>query len=244
MWLTQLRSLEHFHDKTVDLDVNGHTISVKLNIISFNTGVNAGAVRIGLGALRQWWSVGDNIKKLNQLTTEAIELLPPRSNEAKEIQALLNDIKQLTRTPFSYLKVGNQYELAAKIEILSNRLEDLNQKYPHLQHVTAAMNCMSAKDRTGIAVAVAYTFEEMKNHYGKYPTSKEMQENPELQNKFVHIYVKMLKEYGGLDITKMNTDVDGYKVGKEALLYPNATAWKAYPNAYEIISGLASTTGS
>ncbi|MFA6915157.1 MAG: hypothetical protein WC222_02060 [Parachlamydiales bacterium] len=254
MWRSQFNALQSFHNQPPQsLSLGGVNIFVKYNISSFNTGVNAGANKYALGTLEQWWKARDSIKNIN-LTTDSIarrlearlstggEAKKPESEsdreDLNEIRSLQKDINRLTRTPLSYLGNGNQYELAAKIEVLSNRLADVIKKYPDdvkpsdpkkphvkVDGITALVNCMSAKDRTGIEVAVAFTFEQMRNEMGHYPTTEEMK-RPENQERFVEIYIQMLKEYGGEEVTEINTGTGGYKVTEDAMLYPNAKAWK------------------
>lgn len=175
--------------------------------------------------------------------TKPKSLSKPQSEAAKadlaEIRALQKDINRLSRTPFSYLGNGNQYELASKIQILANRLADIIKLYPEdapppegskkphvkIDGIVAMANCMSAKDRTGIEVACAFTFEQMKNEMGHYPSTEEMKKT-ENQERFVEIYIQMLKKYGGKEVTEINTNAPGYKVTDDAMLYPNAKAWK------------------
>lgn len=253
MWKQQLEILEELSDNPQTLTIDGKTITVKFDIIAFNTGVNAGAKAAGMGVLEEWRSVGKNMGKLDKLIKGMVgELEKPENlskisnpKELTDINDLFSDVKALAENPFSRIWADNPHEMAAKLIILGNRLNDLVKEHPELKNkyggIIAAVNCMSGKDRTGIAVATAHTFEEMRNRLGRYPTTEEMKK-PEMQDMFVEIYKQMLVQYGGLEITQTNTDVEGFKVGKEAMLYPKSKAWKK--GDFEEIIRLAKLTNA
>lgn len=243
MWKSQLEAF-NYYDAVKDFKLvtkDGKEIAVEFDILPFNTGVNAGAVKAGLGAFEQWKNVKTKVARLEKMAKDlkAADL----DGDHSDIDRLLKDVKVLTRTPISYLRHQNQYELGAKLEILGNRLEELAGYGKAYDSVVSMLNCMSAKDRTGVELAVAYTFEEMRKQLDHYPSVKEM-EDPKNQDEFVHIFVKMLQEYGGMDIGEINTNARGYKVGKEVIVYPNAKAWEDYPGIYQMLVGMANTAGA
>ncbi len=214
LWRAQKEALDSFQGQTIEIEIDNKKIKVELDIISLNTGVNIGAV-LGMGSLEQWESVATAVHRLGKICE--------RFPDDPEIQSLLKDAKRLCRTPISYLTTGNQHELAAKVQLLTNELSK-KLKETGNSGIISLINCMSGKDRTGICIATIFTFMEMKKILGHIPTTEEMAK-PENQDLFVRIYKQMLAKYGGLEITKLNTGAYGYKVGKEAMLYPNSKEW-------------------
>ncbi|KIC71288.1 hypothetical protein DB44_DZ00010 [Candidatus Protochlamydia amoebophila] len=132
--------------------------------------------------------------------------------ERAKLQSLLDDITFLMESPKAYLDGDNQYEIGAKIINLSNGMDNIQ------KGTKCAFNCMSGKDRTGMMDGVAKTFAIMNEINGKFPSHEELKSDPEVRKQFREIFVPIMKEMGGLDITRINTGATGYKVGKEAKL--------------------------
>ena len=139
------------------------------------------------------------------------------------------DIEILMKSSNAYLK-DNQYELAAKIILLSNKMDGSGS-------TKCAFNCMSGKDRTGILDGVVRTFAVMIHQDGKVPSHDDLMNNPAVREKFTSILKPMLLEMGGLDVVEVNTGVRGYKVGKEAMLGLSSEDFLA-------VCGLSKTTAS
>lgn len=268
MWRSQYEALKEYNGVR-EITLGGHALKVDFKTTSFNTGVNAGANRFALGTLEQWKTVQAEKRQLDSLTNPAIALLKSKkkalsdkygslgaeqikelqiiSSQLRDLENLQKDIHRLTRTPFSYLGNGNQYELAAKMEILGNRLADLVKAYPKddlgIDGIMVFVNCMSAKDRTGAEVACAFTFEVMRERLGHYPTTEEMRKSG-MQDIFVRTYKEMLEKYGGDKVTEINVGTGGLKVTKDVLLYPNSKAWGNKEESLAFIQKLSGTAGA
>ena len=79
---------------------------------------------------------------------------------------------------------------------------------------------MSGKDRTNCLDSMIKAFAIMAGRNdGKYHTSKEIKNDPQIAAEFKEVFMQLLMEGGGLEITALNTDVKGYKVGSEIRLF-------------------------
>jgi phosphatidylinositol-4,5-bisphosphate 4-phosphatase len=137
----------------------------------------------------------------------------------------------------AYLAGGNQYEIGAKILNLTHLMNQV------AGGTEGAFNCMSGKDRTGVMDAVARTFAVMRQLNGKFPihaelTYAELTYNEEIKKQFREIFSQMLQEYGGLEVTEINTGAMGFKVGGEANLYG------LEKEIFKAIQGLSKTTNA
>lgn len=138
-------------------------------------------------------------------------------------KALMTDIEDLMANKKAYLQGDNQYELGAKILNLSNvmdqTIDSINKgKKPkeQLSGFKCAFNCMSGKDRTGFMDVVAKSFAIMAEVNGKYPLHQELLKNAKLRDQLVRILQTVILEKGNLEITEINTDIKGFKLGNEA----------------------------
>lgn len=207
----QQKALAHFQENPLEFTIGGQTIKVELKIASFNFGVNAGAVKAGLGTRNQHTK---NLKALGQLKTQYEASINRQENKesrtAIEAKKLFDAIEYLMKTSTAYLG-ANQYELGAKILLLSSMM-DVNGS------TKCAINCMSGKDRTGIMEGVAKTLAIMYDINQTIPTHEDLLHDAGVRAQFVRILKPMLLEMGGFEVVGYNTDVRGYKVGKEAML--------------------------
>ncbi len=209
----QISALQSYAEQNKSIDIDGYAIGVNLNINTFNFGVNAGAVKIGFGTINQSL---ENKKAFQGLKAQAEALINNEKigllEERAKLQSLLDDITFLMESPKAYLDGDNQYEIGAKIINLSNGMDNIQ------KGTKCAFNCMSGKDRTGMMDGVAKAFAIMNEINGKFPSHEELKSDPEVRKQFQEIFVPIMKEMGGLDITRINTGATGYKVGKEAKL--------------------------
>lgn len=204
-----------------EFQIGDKTVFVQVNPMPFNYGVNAGAVgaikpllKKKLGLDRQHVLNKESFKKLearvgNFLTDDR---LAPSQRE--HVQVLWKDIQEMSKTKSSYLKGGNQYELGAKLLILSNLLNRTD------QGSKCAFNCKSGKDRTGEMDAMVKAFALIGDRYGgRIPTSQEFRTSEALRAEFLETLVTLLKEGGGLEWASLNTGVRGYKLSEEAKVW-------------------------
>jgi len=203
-----------------EFKIGNETVFVEVNPMPFNYGVNAGAVgeikpllNKKLGLDRQHTLNQESFKKLEGRVNNflADESLAPGQKES--LNSLWKDIQEMGKTKSSYLDGGNQYELGAKLLILSNLLNRTN------QGSKCAFNCKSGKDRTGEMDSMVKAFVLLGDKYGKIPTNQEFRQSEPLREEFVETLVTLLKEGGGLDLADMNTGVRGYKLSNEAKVW-------------------------
>lgn len=216
MWDDQREALSAMNGKPTSIKIGDKWISVTPKIHAFNFGVNKGAVKFGLGAIKQYFQNRRAIRALEKSTSQLLKIneedSPDISLLKKRTLPLLQDIQRLTRTPWSYLGNGNQYEVGAKLVCLANMLDKIQGGY------TGTINCKSAKDRTQILDAVAKTFMTMYEKNGTFPSSEELKTDENLRKQFKEIFATMVKESGGLEITEINTGALGLKVDEMILL--------------------------
>jgi len=145
---------------------------------------------------------------------------------SQNIKILAKDIYLMLKDKKAYLQGNNQYEIAAKILLLNYTIEQIS-----------AFNCMSGKDRTNILDSMVKAFAIMATrNKGKYHTMEELKTNPQLNKQFKEVFVKLLLEGGGLEITELNTGAKGYKVGPEIRIFGMSL------NEYLKAKGLSATT--
>lgn len=158
-----------------------------------------------------------------QLKNRREDLITQNSNA----QLIINEIKLLMKDKKSYFQGNNPYNIQAKIINLTNIIDETDHnisKANNEDNIREAspssecvINCMSGKDRTGWLDALAKTRASMAQfNNGEYYSDADIMKNAELRTIFVDLFKKHLKESGGLEITKLNTGMYGYKVGKEA----------------------------
>jgi phosphatidylinositol-4,5-bisphosphate 4-phosphatase len=164
-----------------EIKVGDQTIKVKLEVAKFNYGVNRGATSLfKLGSSNQYVYNKQGLKELNQHYKSFNEMLekygfdnPWFQVKNKEVLAgLKEDIDKLASSSTSYLAEGNQYELTAKIANFYNLMNHIiknankenrvkNDGLLSLPGFHVCLNCMSGKDRTGIADGMAKAFAVM-----------------------------------------------------------------------------------
>lgn len=238
MLADQIRALKSFEGKGQSLTIqteNGEVkIPVRVNVNTFNFGVNAGAVgklsfapglKFGLATQyeenkKAFAGLEKQFQRLQTKTT--VRINDPNAREALykklgEARSLMSDIKLLMENKKAYLDGDNQYEIGAKIMILTNQM-DVIFKHTKNAGVHTSFNCMSGKDRTGIMDAVVKSFVAYANtHEGHYPTHEELK-TKKVQDELREILIPFLLESGNLEITELNTGAKGYKVESEARL--------------------------
>lgn len=229
MLADQIRALKSFEGENQKISFQAHDgtkegatyeIPVRVNVNTFNFGVNAGAVGklkfapgLTFGLALQY---EENINALKGLEKQFNTLFKDHSM-IHEAESLMNDIRLLMENKKAYLEGGNQYEIGAKIMILTNLMDEIlkdNQQWG----IHTSFNCMSGKDRTGIMDCMAKSFvayAEM--HQGHYPTHEELK-SKNVQDELREIFISFLFESGNLEITELNTGAKGYKVESEAQL--------------------------
>ncbi len=223
----QVEALMSFNGKQ-KFNINGKSVNVNMNIIPFNFGVNAPATKLNLGLINQRTLNKQGIKRLEVRVDTALQQGNFDEFTKAKINLLMNDIKLLGRSPSAYLSTGNQYEIGAKIINLTNLLND-----------QCACNCKSGKDRTGQMDASAKTIGLMLNSMKTekdYPSAIKFTKDKKLQKRYNELYIPMLSQGGGLDLTEVNTDARGLKIQSEGRVFGMDK------KAYEDLKGLSPTT--
>ena len=208
MWDDQRKALSAMNGQPTPIKIGDQWISVTPKIHAFNFGVNKAAVKFGLGAIKQYFQ---NRQALRQLMG-SVENISTSHKEYGAAKGLLQEVQRLTKTPWSYLENGNQYEVGAKLVCLANILDRIQ-----IGH-TGTINCKSAKDRTQILDAVAKTFMTMYEQSQTFPTSELLKTDATTRSQFKKIFATMVKESGGLEITEINTGALGLKVDEMILI--------------------------
>lgn len=239
----QVRALKSFSSAKM-LNLDGIKIPVKVTTNTFNFGTNSGAVGIKVGPkkiriglekqhsynLKAWKNFKTQIKQ--SILNMSEEVYNPENQASltlafKNIKQLQEDIEILMKNKKAYLQGQNQYEIGSKILLLSYVMDQaseiINKRKTADSKIAgskSAFNCMSGKDRTGVMDAMVKTFAVMsEENNGLYHSTQEILNNPELQEKFREVFVKLLLEGGGLEITESNTGSFGYKVGEEVRIF-------------------------
>ena len=197
-------------------DKNGQqkTITVDLNLIPFNFGVNKFA--LGTKWLESLWGwemsdvlnregieqlVGDP-KSENDVTGIVGQWLEehPDDDNAILVQALGRQIKEIFNAGGHHLLSGGAYKLPARIIVLTS-----------LIGAVPCTNCKSGKDRTSVAVAAAealFTYLQMNHTVPDWRTLGVAESE----------LVKALCLNGGHhEIQRLNTGVGGFKIQPEIL---------------------------
>lgn len=213
-------------------------IPIKLQVNTFNFGVNEGAVR-GIFGTGIKFKVGlekqyvENKKALKGLQAQYDKLMEEiKANHGKwtaqhadhrslvyDMQLLMNDINTMMEDHEAYLNGENQYEIGAKIVNLTNAMSKVKREVlgkPAGLH--ALIQCFSGKDRTTFMDCVIKSFAMMREVNGSYPTAAQLLNDKDLREQFVAVLVKFLEESGGLEITELNTNAMGIKVNVEAMI--------------------------
>lgn len=234
----QMAAFRSLEGNPTTITVGGQEIQINLKVNAFNFGVNAGAVGklswapgVKLGLDRQYQH---NVRAFGGLRAQYEAILPQVQDAAtkQKMTALMRDINLMMRDKKAYLEGGNQYEIGAKILLLTNMMNNV------AGGAEGAMNCMSGKDRTGVMDAVARAFAVMNEVNGKFPDHNQLLYNEDVKAQFREIFAKMLEEYGGMEITGINTGALGFKVGEEASLYG------LEKDVFTVIQGLSKTTSA
>jgi len=252
MLADQTAALGRLKNKT-SINIDGHEIPIAVDVCAFNFGVNRGAVNWHLGLTTQFQQNKVALKNLNQqmldvelaLGDQALALIDsdkePDLKKLDKAKDLMKDINRLMKDEKAYLDGGNQYEIGAKILLVTNLMEQIvkaiheDKDLPaDVQCYKCAFNCKSGKDRTGIMDAVAKTFAAFEKKYGYYPSHEQLS-NPDIQGKCLEIYKAILANE---QITLINTGAKGLKVKKEARLFGMDQA------DFAQIQGLSETTSA
>lgn len=229
------------------LTINGQKIRVNIEVNTFNFGVNVGA-RFSAPAAAYQKRINDqafaqlqkNYTRVMKLVNKEIDELWSQDELSEDQRAkldallskrtsakeLMHDARILLANRASVAKGNNYYEPGTKILNLYNVLDQsvaiLNQDRTPQDRVSgyrSAFNCMSGKDRTGSLELAAYSHAVWADqHDGRYPSIEEIRSNPQTRAELLEIYLENLPK-GSKDITEINTDVEGFKVGIEARLF-------------------------
>lgn len=207
----QIEAYRMLENEGLKLDIDGQEIDVKFNAYCFNYGANKGAM-MGAGQSQQ---KKINDPSLNKLA-EYIKTLPEGEVDIQKrdrILCLLDDIKELN-TDYAFHR-SNPYIVSAKLIMLANELREWG--------FEGVINCLSGKDRTGVAAAVIHTLQIMSQEMDGYFTNVDLRQD-ETQCRFLEIYMQTLAESKGLEVTEINTDAKGFKTALQ--LFPNCSFWK------------------
>lgn len=190
----------------------------------------------------------------------------------RDIDALHQTIIQLNADKHAYREAGNQYEVPAKLLCLANLMDQSNRKLRQLAEevgievdplqlppsMKAFLNCMSGKDRSGVLDAQVKALAILHDQLGFWPSHEELNgivkpdgSNKEgfegIQRHFVNVFLDVLLQGGGLEITELNTDAYGYKAGMEFMPFrTNDELWKdpEIQEKYRLAIGLGETTST
>ncbi|WP_163835266.1 inositol phosphate phosphatase SopB [Spartinivicinus ruber] len=232
--------------KKFTININGENkeITVKLDVLAFNFGVNGGAklaskypMLVKLADKHPntditGWKLADRLNNdpLNRLLNWAVNYKEACTDTVKKqrIQSYMDNIAKLKLTNQHRLDGNRAYALPEQVVLLSNEIG-----------VVPAWNCMSGKDRTGLLDAeIKQSLIEQELNDGKAAdfSSAMIGERQKLHD-------KMLLESGNHEIQQANTGVPGYKIfeGGRIAVASNANNI-AEPNRAEVqgLSGAVS----
>jgi len=240
LWAQQLQALKNLQGAK-EVTIGGKTIKVDLTVLPFNFGVNEGAVHplLQYGRGTQWKTNRETLKTLETQVNafkeklEAGALLgdPDRKAVLDDLDTLLTDIKDLCKDRSAYIKGDNQYEVGAKILLVTSIMEQTVAKARQTAKkqrvsldesqipggIKGAFNCMSGKDRTGVMDGMVKTYAIMRQSRLSYQAVNELLATEAGRVAFAKTFIKVMAFGGGLEITEWNTGVKGYKVNKEFL---------------------------
>lgn len=184
----------------------GQTVRIKPNILKFNFGVNAFAVRApGLVGLGGGWEIS---RPMNKTAFAALDnmvqgflTIPPANPEMQQrqqnVRILFNQVKSVLEQGEERWDHNDAYKAAARIVVLT-----------HLMGATPCWNCKSGKDRTG-QMDVECKFLSTLIAKGLPIPAPGSELSPEQQGLFRAIAF----EGGNFEIQKTNTGFGGYKTG-------------------------------
>ena len=205
---------------------DGRKIKIRLQVLSFNLGINTGAVRVpeilnflpknkalriilyfcligialkGLALLRDallGWTKSDNQPGIDSLRKAAHDYQGP--NKAK-VNALMSQINEIWESE-SYKRAGTDpAKLPARILALS-----------YLLGFKTAFNCKSGKDRTGVLdIEAKFLLTELELT-GTLPTP-DQQLTPDQQSR----YAELVRHSGNYEVQACNTGgAPGYKIDR------------------------------
>lgn len=195
---------------TLTFDIGGESVKLnKLTVATFNFGVNKWALRgFGVGAQKR-----QNARSLEILRAQfqAWKDENPASDKTERAESLFGDIEFLMKTSKAHLKGGFQYEVGAKILLLSNLMDENGS-------TKCAFNCMSGKDRTGVMDGFIKALVIMCERNKRFPTHEELIAKKSAARKEIkRLVLEVMIEMGGFEVTKVNTRIKGYKVDIKAL---------------------------
>jgi len=261
----QIEALKFFDGEKV-FEIGGHRVKVNLTILTFNHGVNAGAIgrykgrpipKMGLKeqhrynkeSFKSLDKVVENFLKATENFRGSEEQREEWERLSQDVASLRKDIGILSRKKDSYLEGGNQYELGAKILLLMNvmnRARQLAQQQKldiQIPGYKCAFNCWSGKDRTGVMESMVKALTMMRKVNGFFPSIHDLRDNDILRKQLLVYLIHILMQGGGLDITEINSDGRGYKVQGEAKIWP--WLWEEIAAAchysYEDVVGVSDT---
>lgn len=264
-------------EKLEFIEISGIKIPVKIQVNSFNFGVNEIAKK-NLGIAHQYneynqlahTGFSDHyenflIKRRDLISaahrnkqaahrnkqSDLQNSEPELKQLMKQIKALNKDISKLMKNKKAYLQGNNQYELGAKILIMSHLMDRMIQKYNRMVPVDkqqggykSAFNCKSGKDRTGMMsdIAEALTIYASLNE-GAYPSHEELQAGQPANKQFTAILAQLIEESQSIEITKINTGARGYKLSATAARVADLSS-KEYDGLFKRMVGLSRMVAS
>lgn len=242
----QREAIRYWSGKQIPIQSGANSFTVRCDILLSNHGVNglarAGIGPIGFCATEQLEDNGPTLAKLRTFWSELQSLTCLKEkeeafgNHQSAIHRLFADVDALSSHRRAYLQGGNPYELPAKLLLIGHELKGFiaclnpgarhsgwNEQATMYDGVELVANCMSGKDRTGLFVAQCKALIAMKARDGVYPTHADLEAPGSQQDLFVKLYLQMLQEGGGLEITERNTGIKGYK--SDLVIYPRNPLW-------------------
>ena len=184
----------------------GQTVRIQPNILKFNFGVNAFAVRApGMVGLGGGWEFSRPMNKtafaaldgMVQRFLAAPSANPEMQQRQQNVRILFNQVKSVLEKGDERWDHNDAYKAASRIAVLT-----------HLMGATPCWNCKSGKDRTG-QMDVECKFLSTLIAKGQQIPEPGDELSPEQQGLFRAIAF----EGGNFEIQKMNTGFGGYKTG-------------------------------
>lgn len=238
-------AFESYHNANTAFDISfgggNHTIMVKFNVIAFNKAVNEFRSFGGSRSKPQLELNERALPRLRQLKVDGLQLLNQKlANNNQKLQGLANylpgETQHSVQTANEELKVriAKITQLWQRVEGMTDRkgglLSGSGSRYElpalmtNLGYQLGAMvhfNCMSGKDRTGMA--------DVESKLLAYQMDKRVQQAralglaldqvdlvPKYTDDFsegdAEAFAKLIFEGGNLDIQKLNTTVAGFKI--------------------------------
>ena len=189
-------------EKGVTFTHDGQTITIKPKILTFNFGVNAGAVKWGNVApnLAGGWGMSDdmNLRSYRELRPMVVEFLEDESipeDKRRAVQTLFNQCMDTLRAGNQRSDKHDAYKVAARYAVIA-----------HLMGMTPCWNCKSGKDRTGQMDVECKFLATLAAQGAPIPKP-----GAKLTAEQTALFRSIALESGNFEMQKYNTGLQGFK---------------------------------